>query len=467
MIHRRHFLQSATALAVALPAFSALGACSRASAREAADGLVPDPDGWLDLPEGFSYQRFSPTGATMTDGFAVPAKHDGMAAFPVEGDPDRCVLVRNHEVSADDFESGPFAANPDLAGSIAPGHSYDADDDGRPLGGGTTSLLYNVRTGEIEGSWLSLVGTERNCSGGPTPWGSWLSCEESRRLADDGTKFEHGYVFEVPSTARGPVEARPLKALGRFNHEAVAIDPSTGIVYLTEDDAAGLFYRFLPDQPGNLAQGGRLQALALMDRDGADTRNWKKDGVIPPGEVLAVRWIDLDDVTAPEGDLAKRGHAGGAAIFARGEGMAWAQEADSGAICFACTSGGPAECGQIWRYLPSPQEGTDGETNAPGQLVLQFESPGQSTLDMCDNIVAAPWGHLVICEDGHDDQYVRGLTPDGRIYPIARNAHPGKSEFAGACFSPDGTVLFVNIQTPGVTLAIRGPWERLGEQLAG
>jgi len=461
MIHRRHFLRSASALAVALPAFSALGACSNASPRNAADGLVPDPEGWLDLPEGFTYQRFSPAGEMMTDGLVVPARHDGMAAFPVEGDPDRCVLVRNHENRADDFKAGPFAADPARVAGIAPEHCYDTDDDGRPLSGGTTSLLYNMKTGELEGSWLSLTGTESNCSGGPTPWGSWLSCEESRRLADDGSKREHGYVFEVPSTARGPVEARPLKAMGRFNHEAVAIDPSTGIAYLTEDDAAGLFYRFLPDQPGDLAKGGRLQALAIAGQDKADTRNWKKTGLVEQGTPLAVRWIDLDDVTSPEGDLAQRGHAGGAALFARGEGMAWAQEAGGGAICFACTSGGPAECGQIWRYVPSAYEGSGQEAEAPGQLVLQFESPGRSTLDMCDNIVAAPWGHLVICEDGHDDQYVRGLTPDGRLYPIARNAHPGKSEFAGACFSPDGTVLFVNLQTPGVTLAIRGPWEAL------
>ncbi|MCI4645542.1 MAG: PhoX family protein [Hyphomonadaceae bacterium] len=463
MIHRRHFLRSATALAVAMPAFSALGACTSMSATDTPvpTDLVPDPDGWLDLPEGFSYQRFSLTGETMNDGFAVPADHDGMAAFAVEGDPDRCVLVRNHEVNAEDHEQGPFAADPALASRIEAGQFYDMDDAGRLLGGGTTSLLYNLRTGELERSWLSLAGTERNCSGGPTPWGSWLSCEESRRSAGDGTARDHGYVFEVPSSARGPVPARPLTALGRFNHEAIAIDPSTGIVYQTEDDAAGLFYRFLPNQPGDLAQGGRLQALALVDREITDTRNWAAGQQIAQGEALAVRWIDLEDVTAPNGDLAERGHAKGAALFARGEGMAWAQEGGSGAICFACTSGGPAECGQIWRYVPSPYEGTAGEASAPGQLVLQFESPNQSTLDMCDNIVAAPWGHLVICEDGRDDQYVRGLTPDGRIYPIARNAHPENSEFAGACFSPDGTVLFVNVQDPGATYAIRGPWERL------
>lgn len=462
MIHRRHFLRSATALAVAMPAFSALAACSKPSvATGPSNALIPDPEAWLDLPEGFSYQLFSRTGEAMSDGLVVPAAHDGMAAFPVEGDPDRCVLVRNHEISAGNLERSAFAADPDLAARIAAEQMYDLDDEGHPLGGGTTSLLYNVKTGKLEGSWLTLAGTERNCSGGPTPWGSWLSCEESQRMAGNGTVKAHGYVFEVPSTARGPVEARPLTALGRFNHEAVAIDPSTGIVYQTEDHGAGLFYRFLPNQPGDLIQGGRLQALAIVGWDGADTRNWDAERKIAQGEALAVRWIDLEDVTAPEGDLAERGHADGAAIFARGEGMAWAQGVEGGTVSFACTSGGPAECGQIWRYVPSPYEGTAQEADAPAQLVLHFESPGQTTLDMCDNIVAAPWGHLVICEDGREDQYVRGLAPDGRIYPIARNAHPDQSEFAGACFSPDGKVLFVNIQNPGVTAAIRGPWERL------
>ena len=94
-------------------------------------------------------------------------------------------------------------------------------------------------------------------------------------------------------------------------------------------------------------------------------------------------------------------------------------------------------------------------------LTLHYESPDQTTMDMCDNIVAAPWGHLVICEDGSDDEFLHGLTPAGQTYRIARNAHPGQSEVAGACFSPDGSTLFMNIQTPGATFAITGPWSSL------
>lgn len=460
MIHRRHFLRSASAIACAIPGLSALGSCTALGDEPVASGLVSDPEGWLDLPPGFTYHRFSNTAETMSDGFLVPADHDGMAAFAVPDDPDSCVLVRNHEIDADD-PAGPFGKDYRLADRLDPALAYDLNDAGRPLGGGTTTLVYDLRRGRLKESWLSLAGTERNCSGGPTPWGSWLSCEESRRWAGQGTRRDHGYVFEVPSAARGPVAPVPLKGLGRFNHEAIAIDPRTGIVYETEDYDAGLFYRFLPDQPGALARGGRLQALVLSDRAAGDTRNWSDADRIADGEALPVHWVDLEDVTAPDGDLAQRGHAAGAALFARGEGMAWAAEGEAGSVYFACTSGGPARCGQIWRYVPSPFEGTSREAESPAKLVLHFESPNRSTLDMCDNIVASPWGHLVICEDGRNDQYVRGLAPNGRVYPIARNAHPGKSEFAGACFSPDGTTLFVNMQTPGATFAIRGPWKTL------
>jgi secreted PhoX family phosphatase len=81
--------------------------------------------------------------------------------------------------------------------------------------------------------------------------------------------------------------------------------------------------------------------------------------------------------------------------------------------------------------------------------------------DMCDNIVAAPWGDIVLCEDGSPDEFVRAVRPDGGVYPIARNAHVLQNELAGACFAPDGRTLFVSIQSPGITFAIRGPWESL------
>lgn len=465
-VQRRHFLKSAASLALAAPAFSTIASCASdtagatASTTFALPTLQPDPQGWLDLPPGFSYTRFSNTGETMSDGFMVPADHDGMAAFPVAGEPDRCILVRNHELNANRIDEGPFGKSLELVDQLDRAKAYDFDVADTPLAAGTTSLLYNTRTGQLEESWLSVIGTDRNCSGGPTPWGSWITCEESTMNAGGLTQKDHGFAFEVPSAHMGLVEAIPLKAMGRFNREAAAVDPSTGIVYQTEDTANGLIYRFLPDAPGELAKGGRLQALALMGMPQGDTRNWNET-TIEAGISLPVRWVDLDNVTAPDGDLAQRGRAAGAAMFARGEGMAFALEDMKAAIYFACTSGGAAECGQIWRYQPSEFEGTDREAEAPGMLTLHFESPDRTTMDMCDNIVAAPWGHLVICEDGPDDEFVRGLTADGQVYPIARNAHPDQSEFAGACFSPDGSTLFVNMQSPGSTFAITGPWRSL------
>ena len=469
-VHRRHFLKSAASMAVAAPAFGTIASCAGASGPDVAAAapevassplaLQPDPNGWLDLPEGFSYVRFSNTGEEMSDGFLVPAMHDGMEAFPVEGDPDRCLLVRNHELNPSRISEGPFGERLERVDQLDKDQAYDLNLEDAPLAAGTTTLLYNVKTGQLEESWLSLIGTDRNCAGGPTPWGSWLSCEESRANAGDATKKDHGYTFEVPTDRKGLVEPIPLTAMGRFNHEAAAVDPSTGIVYQTEDSGDGLFYRFLPDTPGELVKGGRLQALVLADQPQGDTRNWEET-TIASGQSLPVRWVDLVDVTAPDGDLAQRGYAAGAALFARGEGMAFALEDMKAAIYFACTNGGQAKYGQIWRYQPSEFEGTAREAEAPGMLTLHYESPDQTTMDMCDNIVAAPWGHLVICEDGSDDEFLHGLTPDGRTYHIARNAHPGQSEVAGACFSPDGSTLFMNIQTPGATFAITGPWETL------
>ncbi|MEM9740298.1 MAG: alkaline phosphatase PhoX, partial [Pseudomonadota bacterium] len=390
---RRNFLRSSSAMAAAAPAFGALSGCTTSEPRTAYSALVADPDGWLNLPEGFSYTRFSLTGEQMSDGLFVPTSHDGMGCFPVEGDADRCHLVRNHEVNADDPEAGPFGEGFAGLSKLDRAELYDFTTNGAPLGGGNTTLLYNVKTKQLERSHLSLAGTERNCSGGITPWGSWLSCEESINTAGKGAQRDHGYVFEVPAAATGRAAPLPLRAMGRFNHEAAAIDPRTGIVYQTEDEYDGLFYRFLPAAPGELVRGGRLQALALMDQASADTRNWDTRAIVQD-QSFPVRWIDITDVENPDGDLKDRGFFSGAARFARGEGLAWAIQRDGASAYFACTNGGAARVGQIWRYTPSPFEGTAREAETPGILTLHYESQTASDLDYCDNIVASPWGHL-------------------------------------------------------------------------
>ena len=242
--------------------------------------------------------------------------------------------------------------------------------------------------------------------------------------------------------------------MGRFNHEAIAVDPKSGIVYQTEDREDSLIYRYIPNKKGQLAAGGRLQALVIIDAPSLDTRNWEET-LVRPGEPMAVRWIDMDRVRSPKDDLRRRGFAKGAARFARGEGMWYGQEA----IYFACTSGGPNHKGQVWRYFPSANEGTSAEKKNPGRLELFVEPNDGGIVDMADNLTISPWGDVILCEDGPEDQYLVGVSPAGQFYQLGHNAY-NQSEFAGSVFSPNGETLYVNIQNPGLTLAIQGPWQQ-------
>ena len=229
----------------------------------------------------------------------------------------------------------------------------------------------------------------------------------------------------------------------------------TGIVYLTEDQWQSLFYRFIPNVRGQLQEGGRLQALAIVDQPAKPTHNWDRTDM-RVNEALATRWIDLDNVDGDENDLRLRGAALGAATFARGEGLTAAGDR----YAFTCTLGGPARLGQVFSYKPSPFEGTSQERDSPGQLMLIAEANAESLFNNCDNLTMAPWGDLIVCEDTEDNSNhcaLVGIKPDGSQYLLANNAY-SDSELAGACFSPDGKTLFVNIQYPGMTVAITGPW---------
>jgi secreted PhoX family phosphatase len=264
--------------------------------------------------------------------------------------------------------------------SIARTHIYDYGH-GRPHAGGTTTIVYNPATVRVERQFLSLAGTLRNCAGGPTPWNTWITCEEAVDLPNEQNEQRHGYNFEVPASATGPVTPLPLKAMGRFMHEAVAVEPRTSIVYQTEDRSDGLIYRFLPETRGNLAAGGRLQVLTVRDRKTLDTRNFAETGApkIPVGQNLAVRWLDIDNVDTEKDDLRARGAALGAAVFARGEGMWYG----NGEVYFSCTNGGLSMRGQIFRYTPSPVEGEAGEEGYPG--IVNIQSAGLTLA------VTGPW----------------------------------------------------------------------------
>ncbi|HET9427996.1 MAG TPA: alkaline phosphatase PhoX [Allosphingosinicella sp.] len=455
MISRRHFAASAVVSAAFLGlARRGLGQDAAATSyRNEVPGygdLVPDRAGLLDLPGGFSYRIISSAGERMDDGYFTPSHFDGMGCFAVGNR--RVALVRNHELSVRVRERGPAGDDPALAARLLRQGVFGTDNDGCPLPGGTTTLVYDMVSGRRERQHLSLSGTLVNCAGGTTPWGSWLSCEESTARPDEVAR-EHGWVFEVPSSHRGLVAPEPLRGMGRFRHEAAAIDPRTGIVYLTEDREDSLFYRFIPRHPRRLRKGGRLQALGFAEAGGADTRNWTGIDFVPRSS-RDVRWIDLDEVESPGDDLRQRGRARGAAIFARGEGIHHGNDA----LYFTCTSGGRAKLGQIMRYVPSRREGHPGESRSPGRMELFVESTDPKVMDYADNLTVAPNGHLIVCEDraGGEPCHLKGVAPDGRIYTLARLNVP--TELAGACFSPDGRILFVNVYHPGKTLAISGPW---------
>ncbi len=454
---RREFLQGSVSVAASFCALQQSmnrGALAHSAAPQSSKygSLVADPKGILDLPKGFSYRIIAKGGEAMDDGYQIPGKPDGMATFA--GPDGTTLIVMNHEMLPIQ-EPGPFGDDHCLLKNEDKSKLYDQGP--VPHRGGTTTLVYDTKQQKKLRHYLSLAGTTRNCAGGPTPWNSWITCEETVITTGNkvdyntGKKYscqqDHGFNFEVPAQAEPELfEAVPLKDMGRFNHEAVAVDPRTGIVYQTEDRDNGLIYRFIPNTPGKLVEGGRLQALCVAEMKPIDTRNWSKQH-FAVGESHGVEWMDMQDVLSPNDDLRLRGFKAGAAKFARGEGM-WYSE---GQIFFACTNGGKNKTGQIWRYVP------DEKDNNSGQLELFIEPNDSALLEAADNLTMAPWGDLITCED-RSGEVVRliGVTMDGQLYTFAAN-HVG-GEFAGVTFSPDGSTLFVNLQHRNLSVAITGPW---------
>ncbi len=455
---RRRFLRNAALasgglmfqglLAFQERALSGAGLAYAQSGNGAYGTLVPTKamntgDTFLALPEGFHYTVIGKAGSPMSDSFRTPIAHDGMATFVSKGE---LRIVRNHEINN-------RLGKPDIAFGNRE-FAYD-----KMAAGGTTTLIINPQTREVIKDFVSLSGTLQNCAGGPTPWGSWVSCEETtlgttKAKTATGQEYggfsqPHGYCFEVPAFSNAPAPPVPLKAMGRFVHEAIAVDPKTGIVYETEDNNPAGFYRFLPQRKNRLAEGGRLQMLAIKDKPQYDTRTGQSIK-----QRLPVVWVEIPNPDPAETETSplavfKQGQAAGGAAFARLEGCCYGNQR----IYFTATSGGDNRLGQVWEYQPRGKN--------EGELTLLYQSTDRAVLDMPDNLTVSPRGGLVLCEDGREDNYLRGLTKDGRIFDFAKNIVPGFEaiEFAGATFTPDGETLFVNIQAAGLTLAIWGRWK--------
>jgi secreted PhoX family phosphatase len=467
-------------------AFAALQAREAAAVTNGASALVASPYGpiapvndqttglpLLQLPAGFTYKSFGWTGDLMSNGKPCPAAHDGMGVVVSRkvGRSSELVLIRNHEV---------HAVSP---ASFIDAHGvYDSSYNSSgttQLGGGTTNLLFR------DGNWVSVTpslgGTDGNCAGGITPWGTWLSCEEVGSDAVSSAGKKHGYVFEV-SPEPAQTTGLPIVGMGRFAHEAAAVDPATGIVYMTEDQSGKSgFYRYVPDVRGGygtLAMGGVLQMARARNKVNANVA-----GALV-GDTYALDWVDIahpdqnrGDATGPSGTTITgaagpfvQGWLQGALRMNRGEGIWHAQ----GKMFVMDTAGGPISRGAIW------------ELDLAAQVMrCIYASPNTTVGNMGDNLTISPRNAILICEDASSattdsfgfGQRLMGITGGGDAYIFAKNNvvlsagqlqaagkraslsgdHRG-NEFAGCCFDPTGRYLFVNIQTPGITFAIAGPW---------
>ena len=392
---RRRFLRQGMHGCLALSSGSLLSGClsdSDGGGRQPESNIAnvgplsvtPDENGLL-LPEGFTSRIVA-----RTNEFPVPA-----STYAWHGLPD----------------GGATFATPE-GGWIYACNSEE------PNGTGGVGALEFSADGELVDAFSLLTGTTRNCAGGLTPWGTWLSCEE----------FSDGAVWETYPLERGARPAVRRDALGIYSHEAAAVDPATGIVYLTEDRTDGCFYRFVPDVIGEL-DAGTLQAARV---DMVDIANRALEGVID--------WVDVPDPSGATLSTRVQAQQAGASIFVRGEGAWW----HNGTAYFS-TTGFNLGDGRVWAFTP----GTDG--NGPLTQIYNRTSlyPDDMTLNGIDNITVSIGGDVLVAEDSDNNQ-IQVLTADGVLLPLLElTGHtvfgqPG--EITGPAFDPSGTRLYFNSQ---------------------
>ncbi|MET8335454.1 alkaline phosphatase PhoX [Streptosporangium canum] len=281
-------------------------------------------------------------------------------------------------------------------------------------GGGASAIRFDSSGGVVSADSI-LSGTRQNCAGGATPWNTWLSCEE----------VSLGYVYETYPFG-GPAVRRP--AMGRFKHEAAAADPVRKVIYLTEDETDGRFYRFVPATWGDLSSG-TLQALVA----GSATSG-------------SFSWADVPD---PDGSPAvTRSQVAGSKSFNGGEGCHYA-----GDTVWFTTKGD----NRVWQV-----------DVAAGTYELAYDdslvSPGTAPLTGVDNLTGSSFGDLYVAEDGGNMEICL-ITPDDKISPFLRINGQGSSEITGPAFSPAGDRLYFSSQrgtsgssSGGITYCVTGPF---------
>jgi uncharacterized protein len=342
---------------------------------------------------------------------------------------------------------------------VTTGFTYD------PVAGGGTTNLEVDKDGNRIREYVSLAGTHNNCAGGKSPWDTWLTCEEAESLT--GQSKPHGYVFEVdPYDQDANRDPKPIKALGRYAHEALVIDPDTGAIYLTEDagNPNGLLYRWTPPEEAlPLGKGvlrtvaddaGVLEALKASTLGGAHVPDLSV--AIEPGTTYKTEWVTVPDRDAKTLSTRKQFTNDQITRSRKLEGMWWG---DGGAY-FVCsfarlTDGSAAQHdGQIW-FLDPLEETIELKLHFAYTPLDQDSDP-----DGPDNITVSAYGGLIIAEDGEGKQHLVGSTENGEAFFFARNDHPEDSEFTGPTFSHDKKILFASIQTPGHVFAIQGPFKK-------